>query len=84
MTETEVIDKIHKLPVSVQRHLYLYVDFLYTAYSQVPDDIKGSKPSKDFFDENELTEAGRLWLEKRAGQALANPEKQKPWREFLN
>ncbi|HFA50888.1 MAG TPA: hypothetical protein ENJ95_17910 [Bacteroidetes bacterium] len=81
MTETEVIDKIHHLPAPVQRHLYLYVDFLYNAYSQTSSETKDSKPAENFFDEHELTGAGKEWLEKRAAQAVANPEKNKPWRE---
>ena len=81
MTETQAIDKIHKLPEPVRQHLYLYLDFLYHTYSNEQELDNGGKPARDFFEKNELTEAGKEWLEKRAEQAFANPGKNMPWRE---
>jgi hypothetical protein len=77
MTESEVLDKIHQLPEPVQKHLFLYVDFLYNTYSESSTDAA----SKVFLEEFELTETGRNWLEERAQQALSNRAKRMSWEE---
>lgn len=81
MTETEVINKIHKLPDPVQQHLFLYVDFLYNTYFSAGAENSNESPTLDFFEEHELTDAGKALLDHRAEQALAHPEKRLPWRE---
>jgi hypothetical protein len=77
MTSSEVLDKIHLLPKQVQEHLLLYVDFLYHTYSEP----EAGTSAPNFFNEHELTESGKEWLEKRINQAVAHPEKRLTWRE---
>ena len=81
MTENEVIDKIHMLPIQVRQHLFLYVNFLYDTYFTASPDMGEALPDKDFLGEHELTEAGKALLDQRAEQAVAHPEKRLPWKE---
>lgn len=80
MSESEVLDKIHLLPKQVQKHLFLYVDFLYSTYLEQGSDA----PVSTFFNENELTESGKEMLEQRVQQALDNNAKRQPWKEVRN
>ena len=80
MSEAEAFDKIHLLPAAVRKHLLKYVEFLYSTYADAPAEAK-TDTEGDFFEENELTEAGKDFLEQRIEKALENPEKNVPWRE---
>ncbi len=77
MSEAEVIEKIHKLPSEVQEHLFLYVDFLYETYHVE----RSEENEKNFFQEHELTDAGKAFFQQRIEQGRAHPEKRIPWRE---
>ena len=77
MSESEVFDKIHLLPKQVQKHLFLYVDFLYSTYLEHGEEA----PASSFLDDHELTESGKEILEQRARKALDNTNKRQPWKE---
>jgi hypothetical protein len=76
MTANDVFDKIQHLPIEVQQHLYLYVDFLYNTYQaqgEVASDLQ-------FFQTHKLTDSGKAILEQRSALAEAHPEKRMDWR----
>ena len=78
-TSLAVLNKIDALPDHVKEQLFHYVEFLYAVYG--PGDDAAAVGGASSSDENELTDAGKQFLEERVRKALAHPERRRHWRE---
>ncbi len=67
--ESLTIQKIEKLPDFLQKHLQEYIDFLYMRYVEENSKL-------------ELSDKGKMILDARWEEHLANKDKAKPWSEF--